>query len=217
MKATSIKIKLSSIAACCLSLACTASEFTWTGEGGNGNWSTLANWSADGAPAERLPGGGDSVVLTTTASGANGNTVEVDVDATFAVLTFKGTQNYTLLTSTGKTISTSGNWNVGAETEQATLTIGLACAIGGNLYVGCDDNLPGVLNVTEGADITATRIQIGGNAWDKNNLHGSVYQSGGTVTVLENGTESFKLGFAGGGSTGYYELTGGTLAIPVLG
>lgn len=215
MKTTSII--LSSIAACCLSLACTASDFTWTGEGGNGNWSTLANWSADGAPAERLPGGGDSVILTTTASGANGNTVEVDVDATFAVLTFKGTQNYTLLTSTGKTISTSGNWNVGAETEQATLTIGLKCAIGGDLYVGCDANLPGVLNVIDGADITATRIQIGGNNWQASKRHGWVYQSGGSVTVADNGSEAFKLGFAGGGSTGYYELTGGTLAIPVLG
>ena len=93
----------------------------------------------------------------------------------------------------------------------------IACELGGKLYVGCDENLPGVLNVTAGADITATRIQIGGKAWNANDRHGWIYQSGGTVTASDNDAEAFKLGFAGGGSTGYYELTGGTLVIPVFG
>ena len=197
-----------------LSLACMARTFTWTGAGNNNNWSSLDNWLKDDGAADRLPQSGDSVVLTNTTAGASGNTINVDADAvSFDKLTFTGSQSYTL---TGKKITTSGSWYVGAETSNATLTVSIACELGGKLYVGCDENLPGVLNVTEGADITATRVQVGGNVHYVNDRHGWVYQSGGIVTVSENGTEAFKLGFAGN-STGYYELTGGTLAIPVLG
>lgn len=205
------------VVACCLSLACAASTFTWTGAGADNRWSTLGNWLKDGETADQLPTSGDGVVLSTTANGESGNTIDVDVNTEFATLTFAGAQNYTLTSTSGKTISTSGNWNIGAETANATLTVGLTCVLGGNLYVGCDANLPGVLYVTEGADITATRIQIGGNTPWVNDRHGRVYQSGGTVTASDNDAEAFKLGFAGGGSTGYYELTGGTLAIPVFG
>ena len=206
------------IAASCLSLACMARTFTWTGAGGDNKWSTLGNWLKDGDTADRLPKSGDSVLLTTTTNGAGGNTIDVDVDTeTFDSLTFNGTQSYTLVSTAGKKISTSGSWYVGAETASATLTVSLTCELGGKLYVGCDANLPGVLNVTEGADITATRIQVGGKDWSASDRHGWVYQSGGTVTASDNDAEAFKLGFAGGGSTGYYELTGGILTIPVLG
>lgn len=216
-KTSSLKTTLFVIASC-LSLACMARTFTWTGAGADNNWSTLGNWLKDGETADRLPKSGDSVVLTNTVAGASGNTIDVDVDTeTFDTLTFKGTQSYTLTSTGGKTISTSGDWNIGAGTSNATLTVSLTCVLGGNLYVGCDANLPGVLNVTTGANITATRVQVGGKAWDANDRHGWVYQSGGTVTVSDNDAEAFKLGFAGGGSTGYYELTGGTLAIPVFG
>ena len=216
-KKFSLKTPLFVIASC-LSLVCMARTFTWTGAGGDNNWSNQANWLKDGATADRLPQSGDSVVLTNTTAGASGNTINVDVDTeTFNTLTFKGTQSYTLTSTSGKTIFTSGSWYVGAETSNATLTVSLTCVLGGKLYIGCDENLPGVLNVTTGANITATRVQVGGKAWDANDRHGWVYQSGGTVTVSDNDAEAFKLGFAGGGSTGYYELTGGTLAIPVFG
>ena len=206
------------IVASCLSLACMARTFTWTGAGGDNNWSTLGNWLKDGGTADRLPKSGDSVVLTNTTTGVSGNTINVDVDTEqFDKLTFTGSQSYTLASASGKKISTSGSWYVGAETETATLTVSLTCVLGGKLYVGCDENLPGVMNVTDGADITATRIQIGGKAWDAQNRHGWVYQSGGTVATSDIDAVAFKLGFAGGGSTGYYELTGGTLAIPVFG
>ena len=216
-KTSSLKTTLFVIASC-LSLACMARTFTWTGAGADNNWSTLDNWLEDGETADQLPESGDSVVLTNTAVGTSGNTIDVDVDTeTFDTLTFTGTQSYTLTSTSGKTISTSGNWNIGAETASATLTVILTCVLGGNLYVGCDANLPGVLNVTAGANITATRIQVGGNVHYLSNRHGWVYQSGGTVTASDNDAEAFKLGFAGGSSTGYYELTGGTLAIPVFG
>ena len=205
------------VAAGCLSLACTAGTFTWTGAGNDGKWSTPGNWLKDGGTADRLPQAGDRVVLTTTAGGAGGNTITVDVDAQFDELTFKGTQDYTLVSAAGKTITTSGDWSVGAETEAAALTVSLTCVLGGKLFVGCDANLPGVLRVTEGADITATRVQVGGKNFYDGDRHGVICQSGGTVTVTDNDAEAFKLGFAGGGSTGRYELTGGRLAIPVLG
>ena len=216
-KTSSLKTTLFVIASC-LSLACMARTFTWTGAGADNNWSTLGNWLKDGETADRLPKSGDIVVLTNTVAGASGNTIDVDVDTeTFDTLTFTGTQSYTLTSTSGKTISTSGSWYVGAETSNATLTVSLTCVLGGKLYIGCDENLPGVLNVTTDANIMATRVQVGGKAWDANDRHGWVYQSGGTVTVSDNDAEAFKLGFAGGGSTGYYELTGGTLAIPVFG
>ena len=215
-KKFSLKTPLFVIASC-LSLACMARTFTWTGAGGDNNWSNQANWLKDGATADRLPQSGDSVVLTNTTAGASGNTIDVDVDsASFSTLTFTGTQSYTLTSASGNQITTSGSWYVGAETETATLTVSLTCVLGGKLYVGCDENLPGVLNVTAGADITATRVQVGGNVHYVSNRHGWVYQSGGTVTASDNDTEAFKLGFAAD-STGYYELSGGTLAIPVLG
>jgi len=206
------------IVASCLSLACMARTFTWTGAGEDNNWSSLGNWLKDGATADRLPKSGDSVVLTNTTAGAGGNAINVDVDTEqFDKLTFTGSQSYTLASANGKKISTSGSWYVGAETDAATLTVSLTCVLGGKLYVGCDENLPGVLRVTDGADITATRIQVGGKNWGDGDRHGWVYQSGGTVIASDNDAEAFKLGFAGGGSTGYYELTGGTLAIPVFG
>ena len=125
------------IIASCLSLACMARTFTWTGAGEDNNWSTLGNWLKDGATADRLPKGGDSVVLTNTTTGASGNTINVDVDTEqFDILTFTGSQSYTLTSGSGKKISTSGSWNVGAETEAATLTVSLTCVLGDNLYVG---------------------------------------------------------------------------------
>ena len=216
-KTTSLK-PATFVIASVLSLTCMARTFTWTGAGADNNWSTLGNWLKDGETANRLPQSGDSVVLTNTTAGASGNTINVDVDTdSFDKLTFTGLQSYTLASSAGKKITTSGSWYVGAETSNATLTVSIECALGGKLYVGCDENLPGVLNVTTGASITATRVQVGGKNWGDQDRHGWVYQSGGTVTATDNDAEAFKLGFAGGGSTGYYELTGGTLAIPVLG
>lgn len=216
MRISSLSRSFLFVAACGLSLSGLARTFTWTGAGGDGKWSTLGNWLKDGAAADRLPQGGDSVMLTTTETGASGNTIVVDVDASFDSLTFKGTQDYTL---TGvQKLTTSGSWYVGAETEEASLTVAIPCQLGGKLYVGCDSGLPGVLRVADGADITATRVYVGGKDWSASNRHGWVYQSGGTVTASDSASnEAFKLGFAGGGSTGYYELTGGTLVIPVFG
>ena len=156
-KTTSLK-PATFVIASVLSLTCMARTFTWTGAGADNDWSTLGNWQKDGETADRLPKSGDSVVLTNTVAGASGNTIDVDVDTeTFNTLTFKGTQSYTLTSTSGKTISTSGSWYVGAETSNATLTVSLTCVLGGKLYIGCDENLPGVLNVTTGANITATR------------------------------------------------------------
>ena len=68
----------------------------------------------------------------------------------------------------------------------------------------------GILNIQSGANIrvNSTSLQVGNSPW----VGGSVYQSGGTVT----GINQMQLGYSNIGSYGYYGLSGGSLAVSEL-
>ena len=53
---------LAAIAVLAMSVSVHAVEYTWTGEGGDGQWGTKANWN----PASGVPGPGDDVIFPET-------------------------------------------------------------------------------------------------------------------------------------------------------
>ncbi|MGA2063193.1 MAG: autotransporter-associated beta strand repeat-containing protein, partial [Thermoguttaceae bacterium] len=86
-------------------------------------------------------------------------------------------------------------------------TLGIAPAVAAGII-----NVTGnaVLNIQSGANIRVnnTSLEVGNSPW----VGGSVYQSGGTVT----GINQMQLGYSNIGSYGYYSLSGGSLTVSEL-
>jgi autotransporter-associated beta strand protein len=122
----------------------------------------------------------------------------------------KGGADSTTLTLSG------GSSNVGRYTVAGgTLELSGTLSAGGQIYVGSNDNpiVPGIrprLVIDPSANINARLLLVGNNA----TMNGAAYQTGGTVTLTNaaGANNCFFLG-AVANSYGYYNMSGGTLAM----
>ena len=140
----------------------------------------------------RTDGPNDTLTINTpiTANGTNALT-----KSGAGMLNLYGVNTYT-----GQTYVDGGVLNIYGSLGVAPATAAGIINVTGN----------GILNIQSGANIRVnnTSLQVGNSPW----VGGSVYQSGGTVT----GINQMQLGYSNIGSYGYYSLSGGSLAVSEL-
>jgi alpha-D-xyloside xylohydrolase len=157
---------------------------TWTGAGGNGNWSAATNWSV-------APQSGSNLVFAGTTQTATTNDSLSDVGG----ITFNNTAGSFVLSGNGLLIS-GGITNYSASPQLITLNLTLGAsqqfnAATGNLAAnGTIANAGYTLTVAGAANTTVTGAISGGGGLVKNDS--------GTLTLLGSNTYSGSTTVSGG-------------------
>lgn len=178
---TIIRAFLSGFACMALSVGAYATDCVWTGEAGDGKWSTKENWKDEAKPAA---GGSDSVVIT--GAGAVGGQIENDIAGLSLVgVKFSGDVPFRLF---GEKITYSGGTRL--VIKDATVSVTNACdmAFTQTADVTLSLNQKGYL-VQEGAFSGDLRLVIyyGYIRLSGANTHtGGIVLSGSPTVVLNN-------------------------------
>lgn len=172
-------------------------------QSGTGNLKFSSALTATGAGAKTL-----SLIGSTTGTGELAGAV---VNSTANTSVFKdGTGTWTL--------SGANTYNGSTVVRRSTLNLsGAAKTSASGLYV-VDNNAASTFNarVNIASDVTASQSFIGDRAGA--GQVGAIYQTAGTVTFSQAaGIDNLRIGSVGGGGSGYYKLSGGTLLVNEVG
>ena len=154
---------------------------TWTGGGGNSDWSTPGNWQAGTAPLA-----GSNIVFNTS-----GSTVNVDTAQTTGRMTFQSGAG--AFTFTGNQITFGGDLiNVSAQTQTFLNTIALSYnrtfnATGGDLVFGTDPTDTSIL-LSSNSALANTLTFNGNHDFTVNGQIGDGAAAGGSIVMGGLGT-----------------------------
>lgn len=160
-----------------------ANTFTWSGGGGNGNWSNSANWGGVGTP-----GNGDTIVFPGGASRLI-NTNDIP-GLILSDIRFTGNSGGYNISGSAFTLtnSISSTNTAGANTINNNITVTLSNTIvnvGSGILLSLDGNLNGV-----GGMMTTNTGTLEFSGLPPNSFTGTMWVSGGLLILNRNGVNN---------------------------
>ena len=184
---------------CSFTVFCTEShpgtELSWTGNGGDLNWTTAQNWTE-----EKIPTMLDDVVLSlagslespvrVTAAGAQANKLKIGTAEGEAYLTLEDNSNMYLNSDLLVGEGSTGSLNLDESEIRSFGSVTIGNAANGEVKIGngAKFNSAGRLRMAIGASSNASMLIDGGSVWLDNSDQPIIGEDGTARIVVKNGS-----------------------------